>query len=219
MKNNRPEPHPPAGGDPDKEVPTESGWGKIRQRLEASRLAFERGFERAPEEKDKILKDRATELARETRERDARTQLHVVEFVLAMETYGIASGFIRDVFPLKTLTPIPSTPPFVVGVTNLRGEILSVVNLKKFFDLPDNGMTDLTKVIVLQSDTTEFGILVDSLVGARSIPEDEIQLALPTLTDVRGKYLKGVTKERVAILDAGKILSDERIIVHEEVEV
>jgi purine-binding chemotaxis protein CheW len=77
-------------------------------------------------------------------------------------------------------------------------------------------MTDLSKVIVLRSDTMEFGVLADSVGGARSIPVAEIQPSLPTLTEVREKFLKGVTKDRLVILDGERILSDESIVVHAE---
>ena len=198
--------------------PAETGWEGIRRRLEASRAALDRRFGPAADEKDAILKARAVELARETvDEAAAEIRITVVEFVLAQEKYGIEPDFVRDIFPLKTLTPIPCTPSFVLGVTNLRGEILSVIDLKRLFDLPDEGLTDFTKVIVLESEAMAFGILADSVAGTRSIRLDRIQPALPTLTEVREEYLKGVTNDRMAILDAESILSDERIIVHEEV--
>ena len=205
---------PPGGSGPNGDNSSESAWEKIRRRLEASRSALERRFEPSAEEKSKIFKDRAVELAREPRE-EVSAQLEIVEFRLAREKYGIEPDYIREVFPLKTLTPIPCTPSFVLGVTNLRGEILSVIDLKRFFDLPDKGLTDFTKVIVLQSETMMFGVLADSVTGTRSIPVEEIQPPLPTLTDVREEYLKGVAKGRLAILDAEKILSDETIMVHE----
>ncbi|MFH1744345.1 MAG: chemotaxis protein CheW [bacterium] len=193
-------------------------WGEIRHRLEASRLALETRFEPSTEEKRKILKARAAALARKTgKERGIEAQLRIVEFLLAKERYGIEPRFVRDVFPLKTLTPIPCTPPFVLGITNLRGEILSVLDLKKFFDLPEEGLTNLTKVIVLESSSMTFGVLADSVIGVRAILETEVQPALPTFTDIREKYLKGVTEDRIAILDASEILLDERIRVYEEV--
>ncbi|MCR4333111.1 MAG: chemotaxis protein CheW, partial [Sulfuricaulis sp.] len=79
-------------------------------------------------------------------------------------------------------------------------------------------LTDLNKVIIIRSRDMELGILADVILGVRSIPCKEIQSSLPTLTGVREDYLTGVTKERVVILDAAKLLSDRKIIVQEEVE-
>src|SRR5439155_25417175 len=129
------------------------------------------------------------------------------------------SSSVREVYPLKELTPLPCTPPFVLGIINVRGKILSVIDIKKFFDLPEKGLTDLNKVIIVHADEMELGILADALLGVRAIPLEELQPSLPTLTGIRAEYLKGVTKDRLVILDTEKILSDKGIIVHEEVEI
>ena len=99
----------------------------------------------------------------------------------------------------------------------MHGEIISVIDTKKFFDLPEQGLTGLNKVIVLQSQDMIFGILVDSILGMRHLPLAEIQPSLPTLTSLREKYLRGVTPERIVVLDAEKLLTDEKIIVQEQV--
>lgn len=163
--------------------------------------------------------ERAKALSREPRvEEAAPGSLEVVEFLLAYERYGIESSYVREVCPLKELTPLPCTPPFVRGITSIRGQILSVLDLKRFFGLPERGLTDLNQVLLLHGDDLEFGLLADAILGVRSIPTAEIQPSLPTLTGIREAYLKGVTRERVVILDAGKLLSDKKMIVHEEVE-
>jgi purine-binding chemotaxis protein CheW len=141
----------------------------------------------------------------------------VVEFVLAQERYAIESQYVRDVYPLEQLTPMPCTPAFVLGIVNLRGEILSLIDIKKFFDLPEKGLTDLNKVIVLESGSMRFGILADVISGVRRIPMASIQSSLPTLAGIREQYLKGVTPERITILDAEALLTDRRIVVEEQV--
>lgn len=171
------------------------------------------------QEKKKILKARAKALAREAEDgEEGKESIEVVEFLLAYEKYAIESSFVREVYPLKELTPLPCTPPFVLGIINVRGRILSVIDVKKFFDLPEKGLTDLNKIIIVHTDEIEFGILADSILGVRWIPLAEIQPSLPTLTGIRAEYLKGVTKERLVVLDAEKILYDKRTIVHEELE-
>jgi purine-binding chemotaxis protein CheW len=193
-------------------------WSAIHRRLETAQAALEQGFTPAPEAQKWILKARAQALAREPQGEDTAACIEVVEFLLAYEKYGIESAYVREVYPLKALTPLPCTPPFVLGITNVRARILSVIDIKRFFDLPEQGLTDLNKVVIIYDDTMELGILADALLGVQSIPIEEIQPSLPTLTGIREEYLKGVTKERVVILDAGRILSDKKIIVHEEID-
>lgn len=193
-------------------------WNKVRERLESVRTAVERGWAPEPEEAKRILQARAGALAREVAEPRAAETLDLVAFVLAEETYGVESSFVREISALTDLTPMPCTPAFVLGIVNVRGEILSVLDIRKFFELPERGLTDLNKVIVLQSGDMSFAVLADSILGVRSVPLAEIQPSLPTLKGIREKYLRGVTHERMVVLDAGKLLADETIIVQEEAE-
>jgi purine-binding chemotaxis protein CheW len=204
-------------------APPEQGaninWSEILQRVEKARESLEREVAPSPKEKGAILKARARVLARETEEAGAaREFLDIIEFSLAAETYGIESAFVREVYPLKDFTPLPGTPPFVLGIVNVRGQILSVIDLKKFFNLPEKGLGQLNKVIIIRNDRMEFGILADAVLDARPIPLETIQAAPPTVTGIGAGYLKGVTGGRMIILDAEKILGDEKIIVHQEAD-
>lgn len=193
-------------------------WRDIGRRLEAARTAIEHAWTPPPEHTQRILKARALVLAQEPLPAGAAdAHIEVVEFALAHERYALESRWVREVYPLEHLTPVPCTPGFVLGIVNVRGEILSVIDLKKFFDLPEQGLTDLNKVILLQSGVMLFGILADAVAGVRRIPSADLQPALPTLTGVREKYLRGVTAERLVVLDAERLLADEDIIVREQV--
>ena len=97
----------------------------------------------------------------------------------------------------------------------MRGEILSILDLRKFFDLPETGLGDLNRVVVLSSDDMEFGVLADAITGVRKVALDGLQPPPPTFTGLRREYLQGVTADRTAILDAGKILADPKIVVNE----
>jgi purine-binding chemotaxis protein CheW len=169
------------------------------------------------DDKKRLLKERARTLAQEDVQVYAGLQyLEVVEFRLAGEVYGIETSYIREVYPLKELVPIPGTPPFFLGITSVRGQILSVIDIKRFFDLPDKGLTELDKVVIVRSGEVELGIRADVVLGMWSIPRGDIQPSLPTLIGVRDKYLRGVTKDAVIILDIQKLLADENLIVQAE---
>ncbi len=204
---------------PNKKRAAEIDWGEVHRRLETAQNTLERGEAPTSEVKKKILKARAKALAREPASTEAAEEyIEVIEFLLAHERYGLESRFVREVYPLKEFTPLPGTPAFVLGIINVRGRILSVVDIKKFFDLPQKGLTDLNKVIIVQHDRIEFGILADAVRDVRTIPLSVIQPSLPTLTGVRADYLKGVTGERLIVLDVVRILTDPRVIVRHEVE-
>jgi len=198
---------------------TAKNWGEILRNLEAARTVLEQGLVLTPGEKKKILKARARALAQESKGRESPGErIELIEFLLADEKYGIESTYVREVYPLKELTPLPCTPPFVLGIINVRGQILSVIDIKKFFGLPGKELNDLNRVIIVYTDEMELGILADVILGVRSVPLKEIQPPLPTLKGIHGEYLKGVTNERLVVLEVPKILSDKRMIVHEQVE-
>jgi purine-binding chemotaxis protein CheW len=143
--------------------------------------------------------------------------LELLEFVLAGEHYALEFSYVREVCPLKELTPLPCVPSFVLGITNLRGQIVSVLDFKRFFDLPRVGLSDLNKVIVLADGGMEFGLLADAIVGLRQLPRSMLQPPLPTLSGIRADYLKGVTVERLIVLEAARLIHDDGLLVDQEV--
>lgn len=192
-------------------------WNAIHRRVESITAMIDRGYSPGPEDAERILKNRAEMLAREPEEATDGESIEIVEFLLAHERYGIESRSVREVYPIKDYTPLPGTPAFVLGLVNVRGQIISVIDIKRFFGLPDKGIGDLNKVIIIRDDTMEFGILADSILGVRPLMKNEIQPPLPTLTGIREEFIMGVTGERIVVLDAGKLLKDKDIVVHQEI--
>ena len=187
--------------------------------MESRQRQAQAGATSPEEERRKTLKARARALAREDDGGASdRRFIEVLEFLVSTERYAFESSYVREVYPLKELTPLPCTPSFVLGIVNVRGQILSVIDIKKFFELPEKGLTNLSKIILLHTDNMEFGILADVILGVSRLSIDDIQPALPTLTGIREEYLIGIAKERVIVLDAKKLLTDKNIIVHEEAQ-
>lgn len=192
-------------------------WAALRRRLETTRATLECGAAPGAEGRKEILRARARELAREAPSQPAAHEfLEVVAFQLADETYALESSYVREIYPLKEFTPLPGLPPFFLGLMNARGQLLAVIDIKKLFDLPAKGLTDLNQVIILHHEGLELGILADAVLGLRSVPLAEVQSSLPTLTGIRADYLRGVAKERFVILNAERILLDKNIVVQSQ---
>ena len=166
----------------------------------------------------KVLRQRAQALAQIPPPPAAHTVLELLEFGLASERYAIERRYVQEVHPLRDLTPLPCTPPFILGIVNVRGRIVPVLDLKKFFELPEQGLTDLHRAIIVRGHDLEIGLLADVIIGISGVPAESLQPSLPTLTGIRADYLKGVTDGRLVVLAVERILSDPKIIVHEEVE-
>ena len=187
-------------------------------RTEAWGIALERGFQLGAEETSRVLAERARLLAREPESSGEGESLEVVEFVLGHERYAFESCCVSEVYPLRDLTPLPCTPAFLRGIVNIRGQILPVIDLDQFLDLRKREETEHARIIVLHADGVRLGVIADSIVGVRAIATSQIQSSLVTLSGHRAELLKGVDVDRLAILDATAIISDERLIVCEEVE-
>lgn len=168
---------------------------------------------------EEILKERAKNLAK-PKELDVLKgeYLEVLVFKLAHERYGIETKYAKEVHPLKDYTSIPCTPAFIFGLINVRRKILTVIDLKILFGLPEE-LHEGSKIIILQDNEKEFGILSDGFEGILKIPVSKIQTSLPTLTGIRQDFFKGVTLEKVVILDGKKLLSSKQIICEEMVEI
>lgn len=183
-------------------------WAAIRSRLEAARDALDRAWAPERDEAERILRSRARALARPAATPPAGDAIDVLEFGLAGESYAIEPCHVREVLPLATLVALPGVPDVVRGVANVRGEILSVIDLRRLFGLPGHGLGELDYAVVLHSPSMSFAILADAIVGLRRLPRSVIRAALPTLDGARAKYLLGVTGESTAVLDGGRLLAD-----------
>ncbi|HMZ79069.1 MAG TPA: chemotaxis protein CheW [Acidobacteriota bacterium] len=194
-------------------------WDDIYRRLNTTQAAIEQTQTPSGEISRQILRNRARQLALEPPEPASDVlSVAVIEFCLASETYGIELTSVREIIPLKELTPVPCTPPFVLGLMNIRGQLLSVISLKKFFQLPEKGLTDLNKVIVVSVGGFEIGILADAVLTVKTILLSEIQPAIHTFTGIHAQYLKGITREQTILLNLQELVTDQKLIISEQVD-
>ena len=164
----------------------------------------------------KVLKERARILA-EKPESKREESLEILRFKLAEEIYAFETNDIREVFNVQEITPLPSTPVFLKGIINVRGEILSVIDIKSFFDLEEKKLTPPYNIVILQKQDKMLGILAEGIDGVFHISKENMQDSLPTLDSSKHRYLKGITRDRIIILDAGAILNDKKLIIDEEI--
>lgn len=202
-----------------KKLPEEKiiDWAAIHNRLDRLQRSIDGNWQPAPDHIQNILHERACNLATPLDEDSAPQQaLELIEFSLARARYGIASAFVREVCHLTQLTPVPCTPDFVAGIINVRGEVISVIDIRRFFSLPEIGITDLNKVIILHREKMIFGVLADFIVEVRPIELSAIQLST-NISGIRAEYLLGVTPEGLAVIDAEKLLTDKNIVVDKSI--
>lgn len=190
-------------------------WAALRGRLESLRTALEKGEQPPREDARRILQERARTFARPPAAPFSVDLLETLQFELAHETYAIETSYVREVHRLREFTPLPGSPSFIVGLANIRSQLLTVIDLKKLFELPEKGLTDLNKIIIVNRNGLELGILADVIHGIRLLSSDAIQPTLPTLTEIRARFLRGISPERVVVLDMEKLLSSEGLFQRE----
>lgn len=192
-------------------------WEAVHRRLARLEAALDRGGRRSARDMRNILRERARVLARPIGAgSDAGDQLEFLEFAVADERYGIETAHIREVATATGLTRIPGTPAFIGGIATVRGQILSVLDLARLFDLPNFGEAAPEKLVVLEGPDMPVGILAAAIIGMRAVRPSDIETSLPTLAGGRAPYLRGVDRTGVAILDAPALLAAQAIIIGAE---
>lgn len=164
-----------------------------------------------------ILRERAVALAREPEQPRQQSELiEALTFRLAGEVYAIETKYVREVIGKSDVTPVPGTPAFLTGVTNLRGEILAVMNLAGFL----SGETQDARspwLLVLGTDRSEFGAAADDVSEVVTFRSDEILECAGSAVGVAdAAWVRGVTDSAVVVLDGRAILNDERLQIEED---
>lgn len=139
-------------------------------------------------------------------------QVQCVTFTLEDETYGINVMQVQEVLREIEVAPVPGAPHYVMGIINLRGNVVSVIDARIRFGLPPKDSTDFTRIIVIEVQQHIIGILVDSVAEVVDIKRSEIETAPNVGTDETSKYIDGVVSrgEKLLILvDLNKLLSTE----------
>lgn len=143
---------------------------------------------------------------------DIQQTMQCVTFTLDEETYGINVMQVQEVLREIEVAPVPGAPHYVMGIINLRGNVVSVIDARVRFGLPPKESTDLTRIIVIEVQNNIIGILVDSVAEVIDIKRSEIETAPNVGTDETSKYIDGVVSrdDRLYILvDLNKLLSIE----------
>ncbi|MEJ2464221.1 MAG: chemotaxis protein CheW [Candidatus Thiodiazotropha sp.] len=138
--------------------------------------------------------------------------IQFVTFVLMDETYGINVMQVQEVLRVTEIAPVPGAPSYVLGIINLRGNVVTVVDTRTRFGLPSAEMDDSSRIIVIESDKQVVGILVDAVAEVVELRENEIDVAPNVGTEDSSRYIQGVaTREEglLILVDLNKLLTDE----------
>lgn len=138
----------------------------------------------------------------------------MVVFTLSTETYAVEVSAVEAIIKLQAITKVPHAPTHVVGVTNLRGNIVPVIDLKKRLSLPITESTNDTRIIVAIMQDSKIGMVVDSVSQVVEIDDAQIEQTPQMSTSIDSSYIRGIVKIEnllVIMLDLEKVFSEEKM--------
>jgi len=140
--------------------------------------------------------------------------LQWVTFRLGDETYGINVMMVQEVLRVSEIAPVPGAPEYVIGIINLRGNVVTVVDTRSRFGLPFKETDDLSRIVIIEANEQVIGILVDSVAEVVELTADEIEVAPNVGNEESSRYIQGVTSrdgELLILVDLNKFLTDEEM--------
>jgi purine-binding chemotaxis protein CheW len=136
---------------------------------------------------------------------DSKTML---TFELGAEHYGVDVMTVRGVRTIPRVTRVPGTPTFYRGVVNVRGQVITVLDLRLFFNIAiDDEQAPPDELVVVESGGLEIGLLADNVEGVMTVPASEFE----SVDNIR--YAFGVTSEQLVLLDIQHMLEDEQLVI------
>ncbi|MBU1101605.1 MAG: chemotaxis protein CheW [Bacteroidetes bacterium] len=172
-------------------------------------------LENFTEKEQEILKKRARILSMKAEEEGKKLSEYLICSV-SNEYYGFCTKFIQEVFLINQFTKLPDCPPWLKGIINLRGEIISVIDIREVFDLPKSNGNQNSLTLILHQHDIKFGILIDGIDDIIEVDENDIVKEFATFDDIRKEYLMGITNDSYCLLNAEKLLNDPRLIINNE---
>lgn len=139
-------------------------------------------------------------------------EIQLVTFRLKDETYGINVMQVQEVLRVAEIAPVPGAPHYVLGIINLRGNVVTVIDTRVRFGLPSAQIDDLSRIIVIESEAQVVGILVDSVAEVVDLHASEIDSAPNVGNEESSRYIQGVASRDsnlLIVVDLNKLLSEE----------
>lgn len=135
-----------------------------------------------------------------------------VTFRLNEEIYGINVMLVQEVLRVTEIAPVPGAPSYVIGIINLRGNVVTVIDTRMRFGLPPQGMDDSTRIVIIETENQTVGIVVDSVSEVVDVYANEIETAPNVGNDETARYIEGVvsrSEELLILVDLNKLLTDD----------
>lgn len=166
---------------------------------------------------DQTLAQRAVKYARPAEQdtQEDEDTLKVLVYIQGQERYAIPVNYVQRGVAEPVITPLPCVPAYYRGVINMRGNIMSVLDLRRFWGIPTEAPPDRARLIVVQAGTLEFAILADDVLEMTGIPLTEI--VPPVTAGIGLDHVQGISTAGLVIVDVASLATDPQLFVHDEI--
>lgn len=168
-----------------------------------------------PDEIQRILEERAVALAQSPEDEELGDTATFVILGLGRERYAIPIDNVREIKPLERVTALSATPPFWLGLANLRGNLYSVLDLRRYLGVQGAETGSAPQLVLVSGANLTIGLRVDEVVEVRAIKASEIGPPLVERSADRAEIHTGLTRDLVSVLDVEALLSDRALVVQE----
>jgi purine-binding chemotaxis protein CheW len=148
--------------------------------------------------------------------REPGDSMHVVEFRLGSQIFGGAIESLSEIQPFHEVTPMPCVPPFILGLINVRGVLLPLLDLRQLLDSPPGAAGRSDQILVVDAAGMTVGFPVDAVLGVAEISLESLQSATGEAIGMKTEFVRGITEQNLIVLDFEKILSNEALLIYEE---
>jgi purine-binding chemotaxis protein CheW len=135
-----------------------------------------------------------------------------VTFRLGEEVYGVNVMQVQEVLRMSEIAPVPGAPGYVLGIINLRGNVVTVMDTRHRFGLPPHEPDDSTRIVIIEAEDQVVGIMVDSVAEVVYLKQSDIEMAPNVGNEESSRYIQGVANREEGLLilvDLDKLLTDE----------
>lgn len=178
-------------------------------------------FPQASEYERKLLQKRANNLRESTKLKDFTGLKPISIFTLNQEFFGIELSLVQEFIKFKKYTPIPCTPKFILGNLNLRGEIITLIDIREEFNLQSSGLKEENQAVIVNVDGVVVGIVIDAVNDIYMMNPNDLKLEENTDNEsVNQEYLQGVIPyqdKMLGIIDLNQVILGGNLLVDEAV--
>ncbi len=168
---------------------------------------------------EEISEEALKEIIELAEEEELPTDGMYMLFLLGEKRFGIATAFVKEVIMEREIIPLPNTTDYFKGIINLRGTVISVIDLARKFTLPKEGEMDRHCIIILDLPEVSLGLLVDKVSSVITLPKEEIDQTVIEETSMENDYIEGIATingSMTIFIDLDKMMENNHILAVEK---